>query len=517
MKLGRFTAGLVACAVALPAAAEAPQTARVVVHVDRPGAVIRPELHGQFAEHLGRSVYDGVWVGEDSAIPNIRGFRKDVVEALKAIHVPVLRWPGGCFADDYHWRDGVGPRAKRPGRINSVWGGVLDTNAFGTHEFMDFASLIGAKPYLAANVGTGSPHEMAEWIEYVTSASQSSLANERRGNGRQEPWPLDYLGVGNETWGCGGNMRPEFYADLFRQFATFVRPQGGAKIVKVASGASADDLNWTEVMLSRSAAQMDAYSMHYYTVQSGNWSHKGSATRFGEGEWIASIAGALKLDDWIRKHAAIMDKYDPKQRVGLYVDEWGNWFDAEPGESRGMLFQQNSLRDALTAAMSLDVLQSHADRVRMANIAQMVNVLQATILTDKDRMVLTPTYHVFHMYQVFQGATSLPADVEAPEYRVGEVAVPGLHVSAARNAAGVVQLALVNPDPHAGKTVDVRLAGQKPRRVTGRVLTAPETTSINAFDAPAAVKPAPFAGAKPAGDGLAVEVPAKSVVVLSVE
>ncbi|MFC3653386.1 alpha-N-arabinofuranosidase [Dyella humi] len=490
-------------------------TVEVTVHADRPGAIIHPEIYGQFAEQLGHGIYGGIWVGEHSATPNIRGYRKDVVEALKAIKVPVVRWPGGCFADQYDWRDGIGPRDKRPVRMNASWGGE-DDNRFGTHEFMDFAELIGAKTYLSINVGTGTPREMSQWIEYITADVHSSLAQERRANGRDKPWKLDYVGIGNEMWGCGGSMRPQFYADVYRQYATFVHAPEHAPIVRIASGANADDLGWTDTAMSMAGSQIDAISLHNYTIPTGDWKHKGSATEFGEAEWMSTLQGALRMDELIARHSAVMDKYDPKKRVGLAVDEWGNWTDQDPSAGDAALYQQNSLRDALSAAITLDIFQAHADRVRMANIAQMVNVLQAMILTDQSKMVLTPTYYVFDMYKVFQGATYLPVNVQAPAYRFGNVSVPGVHATAGRDATGIVHVALVNLDPHHADTVHLMLPGIKGSDVHGHVLTAPEINAINTFDHPDRVKPAAFGGAIFKQGVVTAVLPPKSVVVLDI-
>ncbi len=498
-----------------PAAASAPFAATVLVHTDQPGAVISRTIYGQFAEHLGRGIYEGIWVGEDSPIPNTRGYRSDVVAALRALHVPVVRWPGGCFADEYHWREGIGPRAGRPTKINTTWGGVEETNAFGTHEFLNFAELIGADAYVSGNVGSGSPQEMAEWIEYITSDTQSTLANLRRKNGRERPWRLPYFGIGNETWGCGGNMRAEFSVDLYRQFAAFLKAPPDNKPLRVASGATAEDLNWTEVLMSRAAPLMDAYSLHYYTLPTGDWNHKGASTGFSEGEWASTLSGALKLDDFVTRHSAIMDKYDAAKRVGLFVDEWGTWYDAEAGRNPAFLYQQNTLRDAVVAALSLDIFHRHADRVRMANIAQMVNVLQAMILTDKERMVRTPTYYVFQMYVPFQGATTLPVEVTAPSYATSDVTLPALDVSAARDAAGNLELAFVNLDPSRVAKVSATLAGVEIHRASGRVLTADTMDAHNSFEQPNAVVPAPL-DPKRSGSKLAIDLPPKSVAVITV-
>ena len=488
--------------------------ATLTIHLDRPGATINRNLYGQFAEHLGRLIYDGLWVGENSSIPNTRGLRNDVVAALKELHVPVLRWPGGCFADEYHWRDGVGPRAQRPRRPNASWGGV-DTNAFGTHEFLDLCEMLGADPYINGNVGSGSPQEMMEWIEYMTSDSDSELANLRRKNGREKPWKIPYFAVGNETWGCGGNMRPEFYADVYRRYATFIKNHSGNHIQKLAAGGYDNNYNWTEVLMSQAAKQMDGLSLHYYTLPTGKWEKKGSATQFDEAEWHSTLLRALRIDEYIQKHSAIMDKYDPQKRVGLMVDEWGTWYDAEPGRDMGALYQQNSLRDAIVAGVSLNIFNQHADRVRMANIAQMVNVLQAMILTDKEKFVLTPTYYVFRMYRVHQGATLIPVEVNTPEYKLGDASVPGLNVSASRDAEGRVHLSVVNLD--ANRTAEIAVSGGAFKDVSGEVLTASAMNAINTFDQPNTIRPAPFHGYKIQGSQLSVSVPAKSVVMIEIK
>jgi len=493
-----------------------PYQATLVVHSDRPGPTINRNIYGHFAEHLGRLIYDGLWVGEDSPIPNTRGLRNDVVAALKELRVPVLRWPGGCFADEYHWRDGIGPRDKRPRRPNASWGGV-DTNAFGTHEFMDLCEMIGADAYINGNVGSGTPQEQMEWIEYITSGSDSTLANLRRQNGRDKPWKLPFFAVGNETWGCGGQMRPEFYADVYRQYATFIKNHSGNHIQKLAVGSHDDNYNWTEVLMAQAARHMDALSLHYYTLPTSNWDKKGSATQFGEKEWHATLVRTLRIDEFIQKHSAIMDKYDPQKRVGLMVDEWGTWYDADPGRDMGALFQQSTLRDAVVAAVNLNIFNTHADRVRMANIAQMVNVLQAVVLTDKEKMVLTPTYYVFRMYKVHQGATSIPVDLNAPEYKVDQASVPSLHASASRDGEGRLHVSIVNLDPNRPAEITTMLAGATIKSVTGEILTAPAINAMNTFDSRDAVKPAPFNGYKLQGSQLSLSIPAKSVVVLEIK
>jgi alpha-N-arabinofuranosidase len=484
------------------------------LRADQPGPVIAPEVYGQFAEHLGRGVYEGVWVGEDSKIPNTKGYRNDVVAALKALKVPLVRWPGGCFADDYHWREGIGPRDKRPVKVNVSWGGVEETNAFGTHEFMDFAELIGAKAYVAGNVGNGTPQEMAEWVEYLTSPTSSTIANLRRSNGRKDPWVLPYFGVGNENWGCGGEMTAEHYTNLYRNFAAFVRVPGGTKTVKIAGGPGGDDYKWTETLMAGAAKHMDALSLHYYVIPTGDWGKKGSATQFDEQAWANTMVQAQRMDELVTRHSAIMDKYDPQKRVGLYVDEWGIWHDVEPGTNGGFLYQQNTMRDAVVAAATLNIFHKHADRVRLTAIAQMVNVLQAMILTDGDKMILTPTYWVYDLYKPFQGATSLPVEVDSPAYAMGTASVPAVTASAGREATGMVHVALVNLDPNKSATVRIKLSGVAGKSVEGRVLTAPAMASHNTFAAPDVVKPVAFKGATIRDGVLTAVLPARAVAVL---
>jgi alpha-N-arabinofuranosidase len=508
-------AGLMANAPA-PAAA-GPAVVSMTLHADRPGATIAPNIYGQFAEHLGHGIYGGVWVGLDSPIPNTQGFRNDVIAALRRIHVPVIRWPGGCFADDYNWRDGIGPPVTRPVRINKLWGGVEESNAVGTHEYMALAELIGARTYVSSNVGSDSARATAQWLEYMTSATGSSLAQERRHNGRELPFTLNFIGVGNEPWGCGGQMRVEHYVDLFRNYAEFLRVPAGQALVKVAAGSNSDDYHWTEALMAGGGPAMDALSVHYYTIASGDWNHKGPATGFDEALWIGALAQTLRMDEIISRHSAIMDRYDPARRVSLFVDEWGNWTDPEPGSNPGFLYQQNTLRDALVAALNLNIFHAHAERVRMANIAQMVNVLQAMVLTDHEQMVLTPTYHIFDLYQVFQGAVDLPLEVHAPRYEFGTVSVPGVQGSAARGADGVVHLGLVNLDPHHPASLQVDIVGLRARTVLGRVLTAAAMDAHNSFQQPEEVRPVEFTAARLEGAGLKLTLPAKSVVVLDLQ
>jgi alpha-N-arabinofuranosidase len=491
-----------------------PVAATLVLKADQPGPVVNRNIYGHFSEHLGHCIYEGIWVGEESPIPNTKGYRDDVLAAVKRLDVPLLRWPGGCFADEYHWKDGIGPRKSRPAMINTHWGGVVENNHFGTHEFLDFCEMLGIEPFVCVNVGSGTVQEAMEWVEYMTSDADSPMANLRRKNGRNQPWKVHYVAIGNENWGCGGNMRPEFYADNYRRYNTFIKNYGANRIQRIACGASDSNYEWTEVLMKSAARQMNGLSLHYYTRTTMGWPPRGSATEFSEPEWFAVLKNTLVMDELVTKHAAIMDKRDPEKRIALAVDEWGTWYEATPGSPRGFLEQQNTLRDALVAALNLHIFQKHADRVKMANIAQMVNVLQAVILTDGPRMLRTPTYWVFEMYKVHQGGTSLPVELTSPDYKFGNESIPAVSASATRDAAGKVHLSLVNANPHDAITVACTLTGLAAKSVAGRVLTAPEMNARNTFDAPDALKPQAFGGAVLAGGNLTVALPAKSVVML---
>jgi len=490
----------------------------VSIDVAKPGAVINKDIYGQFAEHLGTGIYEGIWVGPKSKIPNTKGWRNDVVGALKAMHVPLVRWPGGCFADEYHWKDGLGPREKRPVKVNTNWGGVEESNAVGTHEFFDLVEILGADAYVNGNLGTGNAQEMSEWIEYMTSDSKSTLANLRRKNGREKPFKVAYFAVGNETWGCGGNMSPDYYADLYKNTETFLRAPKEYRPKILASGGNDNDTTWTEVLSRRLKKQTDGISFHYYTIPTGKWDVKGAATGFKENEWFSTLSNTLRMEDHIARNVAVLDKNDPEKKIGFMVDEWGTWYDVEKGTNAGFLFQQNTLRDAVVAALNFNIFHAHADRVRMTNIAQMVNVLQSMIITDKDRMVLTPTYHAYEMYVPFQNATSLPLTLQNnPKYTLDGKSIPAISASAARGADGKLYLALVNTNPGQAADVALSIPGQAIKAVKGRVLTADAMDAHNSFKTPQAIKPAPFSATAGADGKLTVKVPAKAVIVVAVE
>jgi len=411
--------------------------------------------------------------------------------------------------------DGIGPYESRPTMINTHWGGVTENNHFGTHEFMRLCELIGAEPYICGNVGSGTVKEMQQWIEYITFDGKSPMADLRRANGREEPWKLTYFGVGNENWGCGGNMRPEYYADEYRRYATYIRNFAGNRIYKIACGANAGDYRWTEVLMREAGNMMDGLSLHYYTVP-GDWSNKGSAVDFDEAKWFDTLRKTLFMEELVTRHSTIMDQYDPEKRVGLIVDEWGTWYDVEPGTNPGFLYQQNTLRDALVAGINLNIFNNHCDRVKMANIAQMVNVLQAIILTEGEKMVLTPTYHVFDMYKVHQEADLLQVNLENEEYRFGDDAIPQVSASASMDKDGVIHISICNLSHEKDVEIDCQLRGTEVSGVSGTILTAPAMNAHNTFDAPENIKPARFNGASLKNGVLRIEMPPKSVVVLAV-
>lgn len=477
--------------------------------------IISKHIYGQFAEHLGRGIYDGFWVDKNLPVKKQDRIRLDVVAALKQIKIPNLRWPGGCFADEYHWRDGIGPRLQRPKMVNTNWGGVTEDNSFGTHEFLTLCKLLGTEPYIAGNVGSGTVEEMAKWVEYVNSNSTSTVVNMRRQNGQAEPYKVKFWGVGNESWGCGGEMTVEYYVNEFKRYATYARNYPGAPLQKIASGANAEDYHWTEVCMKNiPLGMMWGLSLHYYTIPTGNWGKKGSATNFSEQEYFSTMQNCLKMEELVTKHSAIMDKYDPKKKVALVVDEWGIWTDPEPGTNPGFLYQQNSLRDALIAATTLNIFNNHSDRVKMAELAQTVNVLQALILTDKTKMLLTPTYHIFDMYKVHQDAKYLNLKINAPNYSVDGKDIPAVNVSASQDAAGKVHISIVNLDPHKTVSISTALNGIGWSKIKGQVLTSANLTDINTFDQPSKLQLRSFTDAKKDGDKLMVNIPAKSVVTL---
>ncbi len=494
----------------------AQQATKIPLNADITKDTISRHIYGQFSEHLGHCIYGGIWVGEDSPIPNTRGIRNDIVAALKRIEIPNLRWPGGCFADEYHWMDGIGPRSERPKMVNTHWGGVTEDNSFGTHEFMDLCEQLGTEPYICGNVGSGSVEEMSQWVEYITSDGENPMSELRKKNGHPDPWKVKFWGVGNENWGCGGNMTAEFYADQYKRYSTYCRNYGSNRLYKIAGGPSSSDYHWMETLMKNASRNMQGISLHHYTITK-NWQDKGSATEFSEDEYFTTIQRTLEMDNLLTRHSSVMDQYDPNKRVGLMVDEWGVWYNVEPGTNPGFLFQQNTIRDALVAAINLNIFNNHCDRVRMANIAQMVNVLQALILTDNEKMVLTPTFYVYEMYKVHHDAALIPLDFVSPDYVMGEKKIPAISASASRDRNGMIHITISNADPNTEQSVSFDIRGASVSNATGKVLTAKELNAHNTFENPDVVKTADFKDMKLSKNTLTVKLPSKSVVMIEMK
>ncbi len=500
-----------------------------VIKLGKTGAAIDKNIYGHFAEHLGRCIYNGIFVGKSSPIPNDDGIRKDIVDALKKIKIPVLRWPGGCFADEYHWKDGIGAPSSRKRMINTHWGGVVEDNSFGTHEFFRLCELLETAPYICGNVGSGSVQEMSEWIEYMNFDGESPMANLRRQNGREKPFGLRYFGVGNENWGCGGRMRAEHYADLYRNYATYARNYGEHKLYLVAAGPRGANYHWMDVMMREAGCLMHGIGLHHYTRvgdkvitvkhEDGNEVYlrdesrsRRSATRFDETDWFGIMKAAWFTDELVTKHSEIMDKHDPQKRVALIVDEWGTWFDCEPDTNPGFLYQQNTLRDAVSGAISLNIFNNHAERVRMANIAQTVNVLQAMVLTEGEQMILTPSYHVFDLFAPHQDAALIQIEVETADYVFSGETVPGLSVSASMTRDGALMMTIANPDPNADVQARVDLGAHMPTKVSGRILTSARMNDYNDFKDGDKVRPRAYTGASFEAGALRLHLPKMSVV-----
>lgn len=489
---------------------------KLIINPHNKKSKISKEIYGHFSEHLGRCIYEGIYVGENSPIPNVNGMRKDVVDALKEIKIPVLRWPGGCFADEYHWMDGIGPKENRKKMVNTHWGGVVEDNSFGTHEFMELCRQLECEPYINGNVGSGTVQEMSEWVEYLTFDGISPMAELRKQNGHAEPWKVKYFGVGNENWGCGGNMTPEFYGNMYRRYQTYCRNYGDNKLYKIACGPNVDDYNWTDGVMKVAANFMDALTLHYYT-HPGGWLNKGAATGFDKETWYISMNKTLKMEELINRHLEIMNKYDPEKRVDLIVDEWGGWYDVEPGTNPGFLYQQNTMRDALIAGINLNIFNKHSDRVKMANLAQVVNILQAVILTEGEKMVLTPTYHVFNMYKNHQEATLVESYLETKMIGLDEEnQVPNLHESVSVDGEGKINITINNLSIDEAYDVESIIVDRPVKTVKATVLTN-EMNAFNTFDNPDVVKPEKFKDFTITENGLNFRIPACSVISFVVE
>ena len=498
--------------------------AKLVINTNRKLNKIHKEIQGHFSEHLGRCIYEGIYVGEESEIPNVNGMRTDVVEALKQIKVPVLRWPGGCFADEYHWKDGIGPKEERKKIVNTHWGGVVEDNSFGTHEFFELCRQLGCETYVNGNMGSGTVQEMSEWVEYMTFEGISPMAELREKNGQKEAWNVDFFGVGNENWGCGGNMNPEFYGNMYRRYQTYVRCYDPKRpIKKIACGANVDDYEWTEKVMKTTFTRcpdflhgfMDGLSLHYYT-HPGGWENKGSATDFDEKMWYQTMKKTWYMEELIRRHGAIMDQYDPEKKVGMIIDEWGTWYDVEPGTNPGFLYQQNTMRDALVAGINLNIFNKHSDRIQMANLAQMVNVLQAVLLTEGEKMIKTPTYHVFDMYKYHQDAMLLDSNIEVEEVGLEDHnMVPNLSESVSIDEQNIMHITVTNLDLEKSYPIDTTILGSHAKEIKGEIVTG-QMGDKNTFENPEEVKVESFNEVTETKEGIQFTIPACSVLHLAV-
>jgi alpha-N-arabinofuranosidase len=474
-----------------------PAAARITVLPDEPLGTINPNLYGHFVEHLGACVYDGLFVGDDSAIPNTAGLRDDVLDAFRRIRPPVLRWPGGCFADDYHWRDGVGPRRDRPTTVNLWWGHTLDDNRFGTHEFLTLCRLVGAEPYLAGNLGSGSPRELRDWVEYCNFDKPSTLARLRAQNGSPAPFNVRYWGVGNEAWGCGGNFCPEDYAKEYRRYATYLHDLGPTPLHLIAVGPDGNQPDWTRKFLRKLASadrrfncRIHALAAHYYAGTAG------TATDYTTDQWYELLHKAAQVDQLIRDQRAAMDEFDPERKVDLILDEWGTWHPPTPGRNPQHLWQQNTLRDALVAALTLDTFNRHAAVLKMANLAQVANVLQALFLTEGEKLVLTPTYHVFDLYKEHQGGRGVRLEVDSPTVTFAlndqRQTMPAVAGSASIKGP-TMTLSLTNV--HARQPIEaiIELGGRTATVRSRTTLTHDDLHAHNTFDRPETLVPTPAA------------------------
>jgi alpha-N-arabinofuranosidase len=517
----RLIVQIVALCFVMPQTMNAQQNT-ITLNPEKATTIINRNIYGHFAEHLGHCIYEGIWVGEKSSVPNTRGIRNDVVKALRDIAIPNLRWPGGCFADEYHWENGIGAAVTRPAMVNTNWGNVTEDNSFGTHEFLDLCSQLGCEPVITGNLGSGSVEEMSKWVEYINSDNKSPTTDLRRKNGKEKGWNVHYWGLGNESWGCGGAMRPEYYFDQMMHYSNFCRNYTSTELYRIAVGPNNDDYNWTETLMKLWSEKpdwdkrlMSGISLHYYTI-CHTWDNKGSATEFNETDWFATLSATLKMNELITRHTEIMDKYDPEKKIGLVVDEWGNWFNTEPGTHPAFLFQQNTLRDAMVAALNLNIFNNHADRVVMANIAQMVNVLQSVILTRDQQIVLTPTYYVFKMYKAHQNAKLIPISVSGTDYILSGQKITALSASASKDSNGKIHITIVNTDPVNSNTVTINLSQSDIQNITAECLTAGKMNAYNDFGQEAVVKPVPFNAFKISGNGIELKMPSKSIISLEI-
>ena len=488
---------------------------KLIINPNKKISHINKEIYGHFSEHLGYCIYGGMYVGEESDIPNINGVRKDVIEALKEIKIPVLRWPGGCFAEEYHWLDGIGEKSKRPVRINTCWGGVEETNHFGTHEFFDLCEELGCEPYLAANMSGGTVWEMQSWVEYITYDGNSELAKMRKQNGRERPWKFKYIGVGNENWGGGGNKRPEFYTDEYRKYQTFCKDYSGNHLLKIACGAGDGNYDWTQKVID-SIRWTNPYgiSLHHYSLPTGNWDKKGSAKQFPDEEYYHTIKDAMYMDELIKKHGEIIHSLEKKDNpIALIVDEWGVWCDVEEGTNPGFLYQQNSMRDAVVAALSLNIFNQNSDIVKMANLAQTVNVLQSVILTDGKEMLKTPTFYVFKMFSEHQENDLLKSKLENET----ENDIECLTHSVSVNESGEIFITLSNASLKRDFEIECSLYNASIKSVIDAQILTAEKEAYNSFENKENVVNKPFYDYSVTDGKLTVKMPPVSVVAIKIK
>jgi alpha-N-arabinofuranosidase len=481
--------------------------------------IISKHIYGHIAEHLGRCIYNGIYIGDDNKlIPNTNGVRNDVIKALKDLNIPNLRWPGGCFADTYHWKEAIGPKSERKQIENLSWGNVRESNSFGTTEFLNMCELLGAEPYLAVNMNSGTVQEAVEWVQYANHANGSSyLADMRVKNGRDKPWNVKYWGIGNESWDCGGNMSVEHYINLYKQFATAMTNYFNTeKLFRIAVGpGNPMQYNWTEeIMKTIPARRFEGISIHHYSVI--DWSNKSSSSEFTDEEYFTTMQRAWFMDEFVSKNCEIMDKYDPEKRVALIVDEWGGWYETDP-EGKGQLYQQNTIRDAMIAGLTLNIFNNHADRVRMANLAQIVNVLQSVILTNEEKIILTPTYYVMEMYKVHQDALLVPVQVTSNDFVMGDNRIQAVSASASKDKSNKLHISLTNIDNKNSQEVEISLEGFNAKDVIARILTSSKVQDHNTFNNPTKVVPKSFEETKLSGGNLLINMPANSVIVLELD
>lgn len=515
MKLKNQLKAILFSSVALCSIQAYAQTNSITLKPSASPTTISKHIYGHFAEHLGRCIYGGFYVGEDNkVIPNTNGVRNDIVDALKKMKIPNLRWPGGCFADTYHWKDGIGPKKDRPTIVNTWWGGVTENNSFGTHDFLNMCELLGTEPYLAGNLATGTVQELADWVQYVNFNGESPMSKLRKTNGRDSAWNVKFWGVGNEAWGCGGNMRPDYYANEYRKYSTFMNDWTNSKnMFRIASGANGGDYNWTETLMKNISKNLvEGLALHHYSVI--NWESKGSATSYTEQQYFATMKSAFKMEELVTKHSAIMDKYDAQKRIALVVDEWGGWYEVEPGTNPGFLYQQNTMRDAMIAGLTLNIFNNHADRVRMANLAQTINVLQAVILTNEEKIILTPTYHVLEMYNVHQDAKLIPLEIATADYVLGDDKLPAVSASASVDNKGVTNISLTNIDSSKPQEITIALDGDF-KSANARVITSKKLQDYNSFEKPNLIQPVIFKDYSLKKNQLTMKLPPFSVVVIA--